>query len=211
MKKEAVTITQNLLSSTNTSFISKEYPLMRRYNKPEKKPYNIVIVLLEGMGAEHLDGFTHCPELNVTPYTKELSKKSLKFNHFYSNGYRSIFGITSVYTGISLPSGFDYLRKGLELSNLSYLGHLAQKNGYDTLAMQGANRRSYRVDALSRLAGFKQFYGAEDIPNVEEVEGDRHVKTGTYDNNLLQFYHKKTEFFKRAVFRICLYLRPWFR
>jgi phosphoglycerol transferase MdoB-like AlkP superfamily enzyme len=188
---EAIEITKKLLSTPNAPFNDKKYPLQRSYQNPQPKPYNVVIVLLEGMGAEHLDGFTHYPELNVTPYLKELSQKSLKFNHFYSNGYRSIFGITSVYTGISLPSGFDYLGKGLELSSLSYLGNIAQKNGYDTLAMQGANRRSYRVDAVSHLAGFKQFYGAEDIPNIEEVEGDRHVKTGTYDHNLLQFYHQK--------------------
>jgi len=188
---EAIKITQEFLSTPNAPFVDKEFPLMRAYKDVNKKDYNIVIVLLEGMGAEHLDGFTHYPELNVTPYLKELSSKGLKFNNFYSNGYRSIFGITSVYTGVSLPSGFDYLGKGLELSKLTYLGNIAQKNGYDTLAMQGANRRSYRVDAVSNLAGFKQYYGAEDIPNIEEVEGDRHVKTGTYDHNLLQFYHQK--------------------
>lgn len=188
---EAIKTTQDLLSTSNAPFVDEKHPLMRTYKDPKAKSYNVVIVLLEGMGAEHLDGFTHYPELNITPYIKELSEKSLKFNHFYSNGYRSIFGITSVYTGISLPSGFDYLGSGLELSNLSYLGHMAQKNGYDTLAMQGANRRSYRIDAVSHLAGFKQFFGAEDIPNVEEIEGDRNPKTGTYDHNLLQFYHQK--------------------
>ena len=187
----AVKTTKALLSSTSTSFVNDNYPLMREYKVSEKKTYNVVIVLLEGMGAEHIDGFTHYPELNVTPYIKELSQKGLKYNNFYSNGYRSIFGITSVYTGISLPSGFDYLGKGLELSNLSYLGHMALNNNYDTLAMQGANRRSYRVDAVSKLAGFKQFYGAEDMPNIEEVEGNRKAHTGTYDHNLLQFYHKK--------------------
>lgn len=189
--KQAIKITQNLLKTPNAPFLDKDFPLMRAYTNPQVKKHNVVIVLLEGMGAEHIDGFTHYPELNVTPYLKELSQKGLKFNNFYSNGYRSIFGITSVYTGISLPSGFDYLGKGLELSKLSYLGNIAQSNGYDTLAMQGANRRSYRVDAVSNLAGFKQYYGAEDIPNIEEVEGDREVKTGTYDHNLLQFYHDK--------------------
>jgi len=188
---EAIKITQKLLSTPNAPFVDKNVPLIRAYTNQEKKDFNIVIVLLEGMGAEHLDGFTHYPELNVTPYLKELSQKSLKFNNFYSNGYRSIFGITSIYTGVSLPSGFDYLGKGLELSKLSYLGNMAQNNGYDTLAMQGAHRRSYRVDAVSHLAGFKQFYGSEDIPNIEDIEGDRKVKTGTYDHNLLQFYHQK--------------------
>lgn len=188
---QAISMTQELLHTPNAPFKDPNFPLMREYKKKTKKAYNVVIVLLESMGAEHLDGFTHYPELGVTPYLKKLSQNGLKFNHFYSNGYRSIFGITSLYTGISLPPGFNYIGKGLELSNLSYLGHMAQNNGYSTLAMQGANRRSYRVDAVSHLAGFQAFYGAEDIPNIEEVEGDRKVKTGTYDHNLLQFYHSK--------------------
>lgn len=188
---EAVQTAQGLLATSSAPFIDRDYPFMRRFANPEAKPYNVVIVLLESFGAEHIDGFTHYPELGITPYFKELSQKGLKFNRFYANGYRSIFGITSLYTGISLPSGFDYLGNGLELSNLSYLGHMAQNNGYDTLAMQGGNRRSYRVDAISGLAGFKQYYGAEDIPDVEQVEEGREAKTGTYDHNLLQFYHQK--------------------
>ncbi|MFC2074219.1 LTA synthase family protein [Campylobacterota bacterium] len=189
--KEALKKTQELLYTPKATFTSEEFPLMRSYKESIKKDYNIVIVLLESFGAEHLDGFTHYPELGVTPYFKELSQKSLKFNNFYSNGYRSIFGITSIFTGVSLPAGFDYLGTGLELSNLSYLGQLAKENGYDTLSMQGSNRRSYRVDAVSHLAGFDEYYGAEDIPNVEEVEEGRSPNTGTFDHNLLQFYHKK--------------------
>jgi len=120
-----------------------------------------------------------------------MSNESLKFTNIYANGYRSIFGITSLFTGITLPSGFDYLGKGLELSNLSYLGGVAKQNGYSTLAMQGSNRRSYRVDAVSHISGFDEYYGAEDIPNIELTDGGREAHTGTFDHNLFNFYHKK--------------------
>ena len=36
--------------------------------------------------------------------------------------------------------------------------------------MQSSNIRSYRVDAVSKLSGFDEFYGAENMPNVEDVE-----------------------------------------
>jgi len=188
---KAITITQKALQTPNTVFSDKRYPLLREYNSTQKSKHNVVIILLESWGAEHIDGFTHYKELNVTPYFKELSSKSLKFTNFYANGYRSIFGITSLFTGITLPSGFDYLGKGLELSNLSYLGSVAKENGYSTLAMQGSNRRSYRVDAVSHLAGFDEYYGAEDMPEVESVDEGRAPHTGTYDHNLFSFYHQK--------------------
>ena len=188
---EAIAITKTMLTTSNAPFVSEKYPLMRAYKENNATQHNIVIVLLESWGAEHIDGFTHYKELNITPYFKKLSQESLKFTNFYANGYRSIFGITAIYTGITLPAGFEFLGNGLELSRLSYLGTIAKNNGYSTIAMQGSQRRSYRVDAVSNLAGFDEYYGAQDMPQVEEVEGNRHVITGTYDHNLFSFYHQK--------------------
>ncbi|WP_373036183.1 LTA synthase family protein [Sulfurimonas sp.] len=188
---KALQTTQDALTTPNAPFTDKEYPLLRQYSKKDKEKYNVVIVLLESFGAEHLDGFTHYKELNVTPYFKKLSNEGLKFTNFYSNGYRSIFGITSIFTGVTIPAGAQYLGKGLELSNLSYLGNVAKANGYSTISMQAANRRSYRVDAISALSGFDEYYGAQDMPNVENIDEGREPLTGTYDFNMLDFYHKK--------------------
>lgn len=188
---EAIKITKNKLETPNAKFVDENYPLFRSYEAKNKEKYNVVIVLLESWGAEHIDGFTKYKELNVTPFFKELSNESLKFTNFYANGFRSIFGITSMFTGITLPSGFEYLGRGLELSNISYLGQVAKENGYSTLAMQGGNRRSYRIDAVAHVSGFDEYYGAEDIPNIEIIEEGREARTGTYDYNLLNFYNKK--------------------
>lgn len=189
--EDAIEISKNLLKTPNAPFIDNEYPLLRKYPFKDVQKYNVVIVLLESFGAEHIDGFTHYKELNVTPYLKKLSEEGLKFTNFYSNGYRSIFGITSIFTGVTIPAGAQYLGKGLELSKLSYLGSVAKKNGYQTLSMQASNKRSYRVDAVSALSGFDEYYGAEDMPNVEIVDDGREPLTGTYDFNMLDFYHKK--------------------
>ena len=188
---KAVAITRAHLLSPKTPFIDDTFALERSYQGSDKPKYNVVIVLLESFGAEHLDGFTHYKELGVTPYFKQLSQEGLKFDNFYSNGYRSIFGITSVFTGITIPAGFEYLGHGLELSNLSYLGKVAKANGYSTVAMQAANSRSYRVDAVSAIAGFDNYFGAENMPNVETVDAGRKPLTGTYDYNMFDFYHKK--------------------
>lgn len=193
---EASLLAKEYLKSEKFSFTNDNLPIQRALNEQKKirnfedKP-NILIILLESWGAEHIDGFTKYKELNVTPYFKELSQKSLKFTNFYANGYRSIYGITSIYTGITLPSGFQYLGSGLELTRLSYLGRIAKNNSYSTIAMQSSNKRSYRVDAVSSLAGFDDFYGAEDMPNIELVDSGRKPQTGTYDFNMFDFMHKK--------------------
>ncbi|OCL94163.1 LTA synthase family protein [Aliarcobacter thereius] len=189
---EALPIAKGFLKSERFIFKNEDYPAQRILNNNDKKEkYNIVIVLLESWGAEHIDGFTKYKELNVTPYFKKLSNESLRYTNFYANGYRSIYGITSIYTGITLPKGFQYLGNGLELTNFSYLGQIAKENGYTTIAAQSSNRRSYRVDAVSLLAGFEEFYGAEDMPNIEIVDKGRKPDTGTYDYNMFDFMHKK--------------------
>lgn len=192
--KDASKLARDYFRSERFVFTDSKFPVQRALKEQKsdiKDKPNILIVLLESWGAEHIDGFTKYKELNVTPYFKELSKNSLKFTNFYANGYRSIYGITSIYTGITLPIGFQYLGKGLELTNLSYLGKIAKNNSYSTIAMQSANRRSYRVDSISKLAGFDEYYGAEDMPNVETVDRGRNPHTGTYDYNMFDFMHKK--------------------
>lgn len=189
--QKAISLAKESLKTPNAQYIDSKFPFLKSYEAKDKPKYNVVIVLLESWGAEHIDGFTKYKELNVTPFFKELSSESLKFTNFYANGFRSIFGITSLFTGVALSSGYEYLGRGLELSNLSYLGKIAKQNGYSTLAMQGGNRRSYRVDAVSSLAGFDEYYGAEDMPNVEIVEEGREARTGTYDHNLFTFYRQK--------------------
>lgn len=190
--EKAEPIAKEFLKSDKFIFTNDNYPAQRVSKiKENKDKYNIVIVLLESWGAEHIDGFTKYKELNVTPYFKKLSNEGLKYINFYANGYRSIYGITSIYTGITLPIGFQYLGNGLELTNLSYLGKIAKQNGYSTIAAQSSNRRSYRVDAVSLLAGFDEFYGAEDMLNVEVVDAGRKPDTGTYDYNMFDFIHKK--------------------
>ena len=190
--EEAQSIAKEFLKSDKFIFTNDDYPAQRALKtKENKNQYNIVIVLLESWGAEHIDGFTKYKELNVTPYFKKLSNEGLKYTNFYANGYRSIYGITSIYTGITLPAGFQYLGNGLELTNLSYLGQIAKENGYSTIAAQSSNRRSYRVDSVSKLSAFDEFYGAEDMPNVEKIEAGRKPDTGTYDFNMFDFMHKK--------------------
>ena len=189
---KAKEIAKDFLESDKFAFIDENYTAQRALKSEQKQnKYNIVIVLLESWGAEHIDGYTKYTELNVTPYFKKLSNEGLKYTNFYANGYRSIYGITSIYTGITLPAGFQYLGNGLELTNLSYLGQISKENGYSTIAAQSSNRRSYRVDSVSKLSAFDEFYGAEDMPNVEKIEAGRKPDTGTYDFNMFDFMHKK--------------------
>ena len=198
---KALNITKKMLDSNNTLFISEHVPLERVFVNPKEKKYNIVFVLIESWGAEHLDSYTPYEPLGVTPYFSYLSNHGMRFDNFYANGGRSIYGITTILSGVAKPTGFPPLGNGLEFSNLTYLASILKENGYDTLSIQGSSRRSYRMDSVMNLAGFDQYYGKSDIPNVETIdEGYSDGGIGTFDYNTLDYLHQKINTLKPPFF-----------
>lgn len=198
---EALETTKAMLASGNSHFTNSEVPIERGFKNPSAKPYNVVFILIESWGAEHLDSYTHYKPLGISPFFSKLSSEGVKFTNFYANGNRSIYGLTTLLTGLPKPSGYTPLGNGLEFSHLSYLGSIVKENGYSTLAMQGSSRRSYRIDSVMNLSGFDQYYGACDIPDVEELgEGRSVASMGTYDYNLMDYFHKKVNTLKEPFF-----------
>ncbi len=141
-----------------------EYPMLRHY-EPKKNHPNLVIVLLESWSFHYVDALAG-GHYGVTPNFDALVRQSLHFTHAYSEGQRSIEGVQATLTGIPLLIGMPYLGKGLEVTNVSRLGAIAQRHGYRTIFVQSSHRGSFRMDAIARAAGFEEYYGMEDIPIV---------------------------------------------
>jgi len=199
--EKALQITKNMMDSNNSRFVSEKAPIERAFLQPKGKKYNVLIVLIESWGAEHLDSYTPYEPLGVTPYFSYLSNHGMRFDNFYANGSRSIYGITTIMTGVAKPAGFPPIGNGLEFSKLTYLGGILKSNGYDTLSMQGSSRRSYRMDSVMNLSGFDQYYGKSDIPNVETLDaGHSDGGIGTFDYNTLHFLHQKINQLKPPFF-----------
>ncbi len=191
-KNEATTRVKQLLSSEASRFISDDYPLLREYiPEGEEKNHNIVIILLESWSSRYIDSFNGNIGLGATPNFDKLASQGLKFTKCYANGQRSIEGITSLMTGHTIPIGVNSLGSGLELSNLTYLGKIAKNHQYRTISMQSSKRSSYRVGSISTLAGFDEYYGAEDFPTNQEEQTHTPPSFGTWDGNMFRFLHQK--------------------
>lgn len=182
---------QNLLDSNRTAFIDEHYPAVRRFNDARApKPYNVVIILLESWSARYIDALSG-GNLGITPNFDALAREGVLFTRAYANGQRSIEGIGSVLCGITQPSALPNVGWGLEMHHLSYLGRLAGRNGYETLAMQSSERGSFRLDAIMRLAGFAHYYGAEDMARSGREDGAHQPRFGTWDGNMFDLLHVK--------------------
>ena len=157
-----------------------------------KKP-NVVVLMLESWGAIHVDAMRkqmNLPPLGVTPNFDKLAQQGRLYTHFYANGQRSIQGAEAVLAGLPTLPGMPFLGEGLEQNQQSFLGELAQKQGYETLFLQSSDRGSLRFDAIAARAGFATYLANEDIPELHA-----HKKAastwGTWDHNTFQEANKR--------------------
>jgi phosphoglycerol transferase MdoB-like AlkP superfamily enzyme len=191
--EKALQNTKSILNNSIFKFNKNSIPLQRSLINNQIKPkHNIVIILLESWSSKYIDSFGH-NNFKVTPNFDKLAKQSILFTNFYANGQRSIEGITALLTGVPVLKGFNYLGSGLELSNLSYLGTILKDNSYSTIAMQSSKRGSFRVNNITKLAGFDKYFGAEDMPLIGEEDKDKKPRFGTWDGNMYNLLNKELD------------------
>jgi len=184
----ALETVKSALDSNKTQYHESTFPLMRSYKDQKPNKHNVVIIMIESLSAEYVDALSH-NNLGITPTLDKMANEGLLFTNFYANGQRSQEGITSVFTGLIQPVGFENFGEGLELYNLSFLGKMAKENGYATLSMQSSDRGSFRVDKLSALAGFSDYYGAEDMPKSSDEVGAPNY--GVWDGDMFRLLSQK--------------------
>jgi len=191
-QSQAIAMTQAQLSSPNLSFTDAEHPLFRSHIGNKSKKSNVIVVMLEGWGAQDIDAFRRemdLAPLGATPRFDQLAQQGRLYTHFYANGQRSIQGAAAILASqLTLPS-MPMLGLGMEQNRLSFLGELARQQGYQTIFLQSSDRGSLHFDAISARAGFKEYRGAEDMQNLHEQA--KHSTTwGTWDHNTFQAANK---------------------
>ncbi len=190
---EAISRTQHTLAGSSTPFHDANFPIYQqaRFSGHGSKP-NVVVLMLESWGALHIDALReqmHLPPLGVTPNFDSLAKQGRLYTHFYGNGQRSIQGAEAILASLPTLPGMPFLGEGIEQNRQSFLGELAQAQGYKTFFLQSSDRGSFRFDSIAARAGFSTYKGAEDMPELHE-----HKKAastwGTWDHNTFQEAHQ---------------------
>ncbi len=155
------------------------------------KGVNIVFIILEGVPAPLVGSFSNNNQ-GLTKNIDNLSLKSVKFNNHYSPNRRSIASLQAVMTAIPPIGSIPSIGFGLESYFTGNIGHIFVENGYNTLLIQSAKRRSYYVDSISKSLGFEQYYGKEDVPIILDYKD----KNGAYfgwDYETLMFLSDKID------------------
>ena len=146
---------------------NKEYPFLQHISGKDKK--NVVFILMESWSAKYIDSFSH-NNYQVTPNFDALAKKSTIFTNFFAAGQRSIEGIQASLTSIPPFPRVPNIGFGLEVYKISKAANIANSLHYQTIFMQSSKRRSFRMDAIAKALGFREYYGWEDMPMIKNYQ-----------------------------------------
>ncbi|PKM29708.1 MAG: sulfatase [Gammaproteobacteria bacterium HGW-Gammaproteobacteria-11] len=168
--------------------IAKTNPFLQQHEKPYSRGKNVVVILLESWSYNYIDALAG-QGYGATPNLDALIAESRVYDQHFAAGQRSIQGIQAILTGVPVLPGQPRLSEGLELVDMSRLGHLAAQEGYQSLMLQSSTRRSFRMDSIAASLGFDHYYGQEDLPLLREYP--QPTPRFGWDYEALMHFHSK--------------------
>ena len=151
------------------------------------KEKNIILVILESFGHEHIGYLGGTP---TSPNIDALTKESLYFTKMYAVGTRTSWGVSSVTTGLYPTPPREFVKASKSQNNFYTLARTLKKHGYE-------NTFLYSGDAnFDNMSGFLLSNGYEHIYDKKSFSGYSDPCTWGYsDENL---YEKAFELIEKS-------------
>lgn len=182
------------IGTDKDTFMSNENVLLRKTKTGKAiNNYNVVIVLMESFMGDTVGALGGTPDL--TPNYNKLSKNSVSFTNFFSNGNRSNRGILSVLTGFPSQYGKSILKKAVGQKPFISLPQILADRGYNTSFMYGGDIEFDNMKGFFTTNGIKNIISRDDFKDE-----DKTIKWGVPDDIL----------FKRAVEYLDTLKEPFF-
>ncbi|MGL2999170.1 LTA synthase family protein [Flavobacterium sp. RSSB_23] len=179
--EEAITRVKKYMDAKPEDFVDANFPLLHKSESDTmlQKPYNIVIILEESLGAEYVGSLGGLP---LTPEFDKLTKEGTLFTNMYSTGTRSVRGIEAVVTGF-LPSPSESVVK-LNNSQKDFytIASLLKAKGYDTSFIYGGMANFDNMGAFFNGNGFSTII---DEPQYDPKTSAFHGTWGWSDEDVM--------------------------
>ncbi len=123
---------------------------------------NVVVLIVESFGREYIGALNRTLEggryRGYTPCVDSLIDSSVTFKYSYCNGRKSIDGMPSILSSITMFVEPFFLTPA-SLNHVSGIASLLAPEGYQTAFFHGAQRGSMGFQAFARATGFQQYSG----------------------------------------------------
>ena len=181
---------------TTDAYIAENIKPIKQYGRQVKDQPNIVVIILEGMGAEYfgvMNQHTHIPNYRShTPFLDSLARQGYYFTNIFSNSIHSIEGISAVTAGMPTFQT-AWVRSGYAQRKVSSLPEIARSLGYQTLFAHGATNGSMNFDGYTHQIGYETYLGRTEFNDDRYYNGS----WGIDDEPFLQYFAKNINQMKR--------------
>lgn len=186
---EAISRVKKYMNVQPNEFTDDSIPLLhiQKSDSIVKRPYNIVIILEESLGAEYVGSLGGLP---LTPEFDKLTKEGTLFTNLYCTGTRSVRGIEAVITGF-LPSPSESVVKlNNSQANFYTIASLLKQKGYATSFIYGGMANFDNMGSFFSGNGFDKIIQEE---NFDSHKSAFHGTWGWSDEDLMA---KANSYFK---------------
>jgi phosphoglycerol transferase MdoB-like AlkP superfamily enzyme len=117
-------------------FVPGDIPTLHRQipSAPRARPKNLVIVLEESLGAEHVGALGGVP---TTPRLDALTKQGIWFSNLYATGTRSVRGLEALITGFTPTPAQSVVKLPRSQRDFFSIARVLHEAGYDTSFIYG--------------------------------------------------------------------------
>ena len=156
-------VKQEMLVSAD-DFTSSAYPSWHKQHSttPREKPYNLVIILQESMGAEFVGKLGGLP---LTPNIDKLADEGIWFDNLYATGTRSVRGIEAVTTGFLPSAAISVVKQNKAQRDFFTLASYLKQAGYDTGFIYGGESHFDNMRGFFMGNGFNYVIDDHDYNN----------------------------------------------
>lgn len=162
--------------------VKRDLILNHPHATPGYKDHNVVVLILESFGREHIGYYNQNRRQSITPFLDSLLTQSYTFEA-WANGKRSIEAMPAIVASIPTLMPVDYPTSPYITNRIKGLGTLLGEKGYHTSFFHGGNNGTMSFDAFANASGFVHYFGRNEYGNDADFDG----KWGIFDLPFLQF------------------------
>lgn len=190
-ESEAISRVKKYMCVPDSLFTNPEIPLLHK-QEPDtllQRPYNLVILLQESLGAEFVGCLGGMP---LTPELDKLSKEGILFTRLYCTGTRSVRGIEAVVTGFIPSPSESVVKLSDSQTDFFTLASLLKGIGYNTSFVYGG------MGNFDNMASFFNGNGFDNIIDEAVFDKDNHKYAfkGTWGYSDEDLATKANEYYK---------------
>ena len=130
---------------------------------PTSQPKNLVIFIQESLGSQFV-GFSG-GDANITPNLEQLSREGLAFTNLFSNGTRSIRGLSALTSGWMPLAGEEVVKRNKSQSDFFTVASLLKPFGYKSSFIYGGEGRFDNMRSWYMGNGFDEVIEQKDYKN----------------------------------------------